>query len=129
MQMSGQIFLTELARLLGAHQPEDSAALYLTLESDVQVTVSLETSSIESVLLYAELGDVPSGDAFLQDMGQANFLGAGTEGAVLALRPDDPVACLFKQVPIGIHSPDDFLPLLKTFCEVATNWQQRIRTY
>lgn len=129
MQMSGQIFLTELARLLGAHHPEDSAALYLTLESDVQVTVSLETSSIESVLLYAELGDVPSGDAFLQDMGQANFLGAGTDGAVLALRPDDPVACLFRQIPISIHSPDDFLPLLMTFCEVATNWQQRLRTY
>ncbi|WP_415807903.1 type III secretion system chaperone [Bordetella muralis] len=127
--MSGQLFLRELARLLGAPQPEDSAVLYLTLESDQQVTVSLETSSIETVLLYTELGGAPSGDAFLQDMGHANFLGAGTEGAVLALRPDDPVVCLFKSVPTGVHSPDDFLPLLKTFCEVAVNWQQRLRAY
>ncbi|OZI59252.1 hypothetical protein CAL20_06455 [Bordetella genomosp. 4] len=129
MQMSGQLFLTELARLLGAPQAEDSAVLYLTLAGDVQVTVSLETSGVESVLLYAELGGVPSGDAFLQDIGRANFLGAGTEGAVLALRPDDPVACLFRHVPTGVHCPDDCLPILKTFCEVATNWQQRIRTY
>lgn len=129
MQMSGQLFLTELARVLGAPQTEGSAVLYLTLESDLQVTVTLETSSIETVLLYTELGVAPSGDAFLQDMGQANFLGAGTEGAVLALRPDDPVICLFRNVPTGVHNPEDFLPLLKTFCEVAVNWQQRLRTY
>jgi hypothetical protein len=129
MPTSESTFLTELARFLGAHEPEDSTVLYLTLDTDVQVTVTLETSGHASVLLYAELGDSPTTDRFLRDIAQANFLGAGTQDSVLALRPDNRVVCLFRQVPLELHSPHDFVPLLQTFCEVASSWRQRLRSY
>ena len=126
---SGLTFLTDVARLLGLDNSDEITVLYLTLEGGGQITVSLETDTVESLLLYTELGDVPVGDTFLRDIGQANFLGAGTGSAVLALRPDASVACCFRRVLVGIHSPEDFLPILKAFCEVATSWQQRLRTY
>lgn len=125
----GLAYLTDVAHLLGAESSGESDALYVTLEGGAKITVSLETDNLESLLLYTELGDAPTGDRFLQDLGQANFLGAGTDGAVLALRPDKPIACFFKRVMVGIHSPEDFLPILKSFCEVATAWQQRLRSY
>ncbi len=125
----GTVFLEDVAHLLGVGDLEVKSALYLTLEAGVRVTAGLETDNVENVLLYAEIGHVsPGKDEFLRDMAQANFLGAGTEDAILALRPDEPIACLFKRVPINNHSPQDFLPILDTFCQVATNWHLRLKT-
>ncbi|MBV8406781.1 MAG: type III secretion system chaperone [Alphaproteobacteria bacterium] len=125
---AGSIFLKDVAQLLNVGDLDASSALYLTLESGLPVTVSLETEGErESALLYAEIGKLPT-DAFLREMAQANFLGAGTDNAILALRPDQPTVCLFKRIALASCNPQDFLPVLDAFCQVATRWQLHLQT-
>jgi len=125
----GPIFLSDTAALLGIGHPDEEGALYLEFEQQLQITVSLETHDIDSVLMYAEIGDTPGGDEYLRDICQANFLGAGTADAVLALRSDEPIVCIFQRVYVDVYSPQAFLPVLQAFCNVAAIWQQRLRRY
>lgn len=128
MKTSNPTVLAEIARLLDAGDIEVQSTFYLELESGVQVTVSLEESedSQESILFFAEIGDLRDDAALLREMASANFLGGGTGDAILALRPDVPRVCLFKRITRAGRSPQDFLPLLDEFCRVATRWQRHL---
>lgn len=124
---NGLIFLKDVANLLGADELDISSALYLTLEGGVRVTLSLDSDVVGGVLLYADIGEMPNDGDFLREMAQANFLGAGTDDAILALRPDEPTVSIFKRITFTNLSPQAFLPVLDAFCQVATRWHLRLQ--
>ena len=126
--MDYQQQLQRLGNALGVDNLTFSKELTARLIFGEGLVVDLEWNEQTQVLdAYSGLGAAPLGNAsLLAEMLSANLFGQATNGAVLAIEPQQKEAILFQAFELSSEQIDQIAAQFHTFAQTVEDWTERL---
>src|SRR4051794_11643789 len=123
-----QILLELGSRLnLGTTRFAEDGSFLVTFDKTIAVEIErVGTKVIRMTTSIAELPDEEERAKLLERLLQANLLGQGTGGAVLAVDPTMGEVVLHRSLPTAVTDGTSFMDALERFVGYAQNWREHI---
>lgn len=129
--MSLEELMEKFAEDFGVENVADDGRGVWSLDVDGMIVSFAEQKATGEMLVLADVGEVPQEgrERLYRTLLEASFLGEGTAGAVLSVKPGSDSVCLHRIVTLAEMDVERFRTMLESFVNVLESWRKLIADF